>query len=470
MNIQKITEIDSSKKFNPLDAIEIDLTHAEKITLPKLSFKFNENAPAKLSSDFEIISEKIAHIKTVNRPKGFKAYKINDLKILRFIRYSDFISNWHPYITFDDENIDYIQIPKEIPLAEYFSHFKQSKAKNAYLVCFSSQNISLYDDKLNFLQQLSSSVLCKDAYHLRAVELNNELSLFCLTCVDKAFLLNKDFEIFRTLKVPYKDGFERRMVGKSNLTDSSLNKYYSVLQLNSSAKQTEIKSAFRKLIYQYHPDRNPDLKEAEEKARELIIAYEFLSGQDVNSALDLNKKEEYYWVDKKYYFEREVNGVRIEINLSMEKPEDWIYGLGFSNDSSKIYLGCFSGKLYETDLNGFVNKIYIVPEDENNEYGGTTNPINYIFEVENIKYILSHYYLYILENNNFINHIERNIGKIRWFDSFIVNQFEKELVIFDKRGFLLGKILFKTPIKYVCYKERLMLVELTDKTITFKIS
>ena len=52
---------------------------------------------------------------------------------------------------------------------------------------------------------------------------------------------------------------------------------YEVLGISRSASQDEIKKAYRKLAIQYHPDKNPDNKEAEEKFKDIAEAYAILS-------------------------------------------------------------------------------------------------------------------------------------------------------------------------------------------------
>ena len=58
-----------------------------------------------------------------------------------------------------------------------------------------------------------------------------------------------------------------------------------MLEITKSASAEEIKKAFRKKAMQYHPDRNPGDKEAEEKFKEINEAYEVLS--------DPQKKDRY---------------------------------------------------------------------------------------------------------------------------------------------------------------------------------
>ena len=62
--------------------------------------------------------------------------------------------------------------------------------------------------------------------------------------------------------------------------------YYEVLGISKNANDKDIKQAYRKLAIKYHPDRNPDNKEAEEKFKEAAEAYEVLSNQDKRSRYD----------------------------------------------------------------------------------------------------------------------------------------------------------------------------------------
>src|ERR1700744_2379024 len=62
--------------------------------------------------------------------------------------------------------------------------------------------------------------------------------------------------------------------------------YYEVLQVERTASDGELKAAYHKLAMQYHPDRNPNNPDAEEKFKACREAYQVLSDPDKRAAFD----------------------------------------------------------------------------------------------------------------------------------------------------------------------------------------
>ena len=62
--------------------------------------------------------------------------------------------------------------------------------------------------------------------------------------------------------------------------------FYETLGVAKNASEEEIKKSYRKLAMKYHPDRNPDSKESEEKFKEVKEAYEMLTNPEKRDAYD----------------------------------------------------------------------------------------------------------------------------------------------------------------------------------------
>jgi len=70
------------------------------------------------------------------------------------------------------------------------------------------------------------------------------------------------------------------------LTTNAKRDYYEVLGVTRTCTEVELKSAYRKLALQYHPDRNPNNPDAEEKFKEVSEAYAILADTEKRAAYD----------------------------------------------------------------------------------------------------------------------------------------------------------------------------------------
>jgi molecular chaperone DnaJ len=72
----------------------------------------------------------------------------------------------------------------------------------------------------------------------------------------------------------------------SRTTNVTKTDYYEVLSVSRDCSDQELKTAYRKLAMQHHPDRNPDNPESEEKFKEASEAYQVLSDPQKRAAYD----------------------------------------------------------------------------------------------------------------------------------------------------------------------------------------
>ncbi len=104
--------------------------------------------------------------------------------------------------------------------------------------------------------------------------------------------------------------------------------YYTILGVARTANKDDIKKAYRKLAMQYHPDRNPDNKEAEDKFKSINAAYEVLS--------DESKRQRYDQLGHQTYTQSgrgDANGM---------SPED-IFASVFGGEGGDFFSSFFGG-------------------------------------------------------------------------------------------------------------------------------
>lgn len=115
--------------------------------------------------------------------------------------------------------------------------------------------------------------------------------------------------------------------------------YYKTLDVNKSATEAEIKKAYRKAARKYHPDLNPNDKEAEKKFKEINEANEVLSNSENR------KKYDKYGKDWKHADEFEKSGY---------DPNQQQYSKQQSGQDFSGFGGDFSG----SDFSDFFNSMY----------------------------------------------------------------------------------------------------------------
>ncbi len=121
--------------------------------------------------------------------------------------------------------------------------------------------------------------------------------------------------------------------------------YYKILGVSKSASQEEIKKAYRKLAVKYHPDKNPDNKEAEEKFKEIAEANEVLKDPE----------------KRKRYDELGANWKNHQYQDAAQGNQDWSQqfgGFGNGAGSGRQYQGDFGGGFGDTGFSDFFESFF----------------------------------------------------------------------------------------------------------------
>src|SRR5690349_16279868 len=119
--------------------------------------------------------------------------------------------------------------------------------------------------------------------------------------------------------------------------------YYKILGVERNASEDEIRKAYRKMAMQYHPDRNPNDKQAEERFKEINEAYQVLNdrtkrshydrlGSDYSAWQSRGGRGDFNWGD---YAGGTPGGTRV----NMEDFEDVFGGAGGISDFFRTIFG-----------------------------------------------------------------------------------------------------------------------------------
>ena len=453
------------RRYNKL----VDFIEKANLDLTISKIELIKKVESEPEPEFTFDSNFIEYITECKKPRGFKIPYSDEISVLRLSDLSDLIPSSLSHIFFNYSDVEYITLQTLPTLKHDVYRFRESTGRNGFIVSSRDLNIYAYNRNLNLLHWLDVSEYSDGHTHLRRVDLSSDFSHFLFTNVDKVYLLDSMFRIISSWEVPHREGWEKRKgrFGVS-LLDTKFQQYLNILELNENPSKEEIKSSFRRLAHKYHPDKNPDEPLAKSRMIQIIEAYEYLASEEAQKAFK-GLEDEDSWVNTLNTIKFEVGEMSFEIGISFgDSGEDWIYGSGVSDDASRIYLGCYSGKTYQVNKKGVAEKIYIIPEDKEGIYG-QTNPVTYIIERDEYLHFLTYWYLYILKSDKVINFIKIGEGDIKWFEYGFIHQIKDNIFLYLNNGDLLGSINFKGSIRHVCYKDDNLLVETNRKAFLFKL-
>lgn len=365
-----------------------------------------------------------------------------------------------------EENVYFIKIRGlngDIRSEYYPNHsiFHLSSSFNSDKFIISSDDLILYLYSINYgvIKKLDLSSIIDDKYHLRNIDISSDGNFILFSCQDKAYLLNKNLDIIAELKTPIaepsEDGWEKRTY-KDSVDYAEINKNLSVLGMSGNPDYTEIKKRFKKLVLEFHPDRNRENPAASEKLKQIISSYEYLTGESAETFFKESGDEEFYYKSiYKSVFNVPNSNASITTQIGLiSKGKDWIYATYLDDKGSKIYLGCYSGKLYSLSKEGIVDIII-----------NCHDTVKSIIKKHSYLFIETNYHLYILKDNEYLTHLKLwKEGILSYLDGYIILRKTNEIKLFSLDGIYISSIRFKNRINDLYQTNRGLNISTTNKT------
>ncbi len=407
----------------------------------------------KNEAEFTITGDMYFSVSEGKKPRGCKVDNpYEEINPYRIEHLTQTLWPLLPHIHLQGNTVSYIEKPSIPRLKGVAYRLRSVPGNNDYFVyCTDNVELRLTRSTLDIEQSLDCSKLAGDKYHLRCLDMAEDLSLVIFTVTDECFLLDRNLKMIRKWRVPYKIDTPASRHLRRTFTDVAEEEdiTWALDSLGISKKDPtteDVKRAFRELTENYDSQEEDLYKE--EEIKEVMRAYEFIRGHTI-AGINREELEDEYWMKMSMKQITGFGGFSIHLEMGMGfDPCDWIYGSGISSDGKRIYLGCYSGKIYEMSQNGIVDTIYEMTTQES---------AHVIFEDSDFLLILTYSQLYIIDriNKKFLKTIRTrgsslsSKGFIRFFKGGFIHILDHDVILYSSDGKELTRISFKSAPKFV---------------------
>ncbi len=294
-----------------------------------------------------------------------------------------------------------------------------------------SEDLQLFLWSLNGNLIAERKVKCDEVGSVRYIAISGDAQHCLFTIRGKIYIFNQWLHTQCIWNIPYRDRDEliEKVSYKVNYNTKNvlIEEALTTLELIGHPTQDEIKTQFRKMAFLHHPDRNPEDIGANERMKEILASYKTLSGVDVRTALEDIEQS-------------------ITLSFAFSPDEDQILASHITLHAERIYLGCYTGKVYCMDLTGKVLKVY-----------STVDGILGIRERGSYLYIWTDTNMYVLKDDKVINQIIHPTSlfddKLTWSEWGFIFKSDRTLILYSEDGTWLGTIQFPgSPYKGSIYK------------------
>ena len=436
--------------------------------LQKQNIFKNEKQLNDVESEFTLDSNFLKLVKEIKKQNKLYYDKKNIQYENHLISNRIILPNKLSYISFDNNELFYIESKQKCITLENINKIIYSIDENHLLILTYDYSLGIHNLDFQLIIDKDLKPFINENNKPRCINISKNRSNIIFTIIDKVYVLDGALNLLHIWQVPYIEGFEKRFHNSKSSYNSNRKQYLDILGLDYNPTFAELKFAFRENLFKFHPDLNPNFDNAEERTKEIIEAYENLLNEFPNLENINDENDDFKWIDTRNVYKFESNNRQLFLNVTIGSGEDWIYGTGFSDDCSHIYLGCHSGILYQIDKNGNAINVYKIPQDLTSGYG-KTNPITNILEYNSILYIFTNWYLYIIDKSNNVKHLRNDNGSYKFYQNGIILIERKQIKFFDKLGNYISLLKFKSNIMNVCYEDEIFMIETSTKLFTFKL-